>query len=491
MDLNYYLSLQWLFLSSPSSPSQILTLDVLLEGPSVPVISSQMQAEMVSFLASALSVPVSSVRATLETISVSADSEGCVAGGKVQSSVQEPSSVIVPVTSPPACSGRSCEHHLPRLQASSVTGTGTGSSAADIGTDATVPVPQQPWRAAPLAVPSPCAPTLIQPGPQPSASPNAPPAPIHVVASGGRDCLTCGAVDEPCATLRYAVNVLANYLTPLNVIVPIALGRGAYGPDNCGANATRPVNVTGAGSEATLIDCQGTERALAASDSLWLSGITIRGGFVNVSAVVPGSAPAYSSFAAGGGGGVSIVWPTSLCGACAEVVDVVFVNNSMIGIVGASGAGVRNAAASLGGGGLFVAGGGNNSAVALLNCVFLRNTVSVVDNTGTSAACGGGVCVLVGLASAPVGADSTNTTSSAAVRMLNVSASHNNINCTVTCGQCFEGECAAMCGWVTTAQNGRSVGHDGQTCVGEPSTPRWRWWWWHIHLCRWRSWWCV
>ncbi len=240
-----------------------------------------------------------------------------------------------------------------------------------------------------------------------------PPSPIHVVATGGVDGPTCGRVEAPCATLRYTVNAIANGVAPSSVIVPIVLGPGAFGPSSCGANATRPVNITGAGSAASRIDCQGTDRALAASASLWLKGITVTGGFANVTVVVPEDAPYGAPFAAGGGGGgVEIAMP-SVNGASAVVSDVVFVSNFVAGVI----LGQQDLAASavIGGGGLYITGGGSDTVVFVQGCLFVGNVVNVTDFTNAAAPCGGGVCVVAGLPPSPFGNSTLSNVAVAAV----------------------------------------------------------------------------
>jgi hypothetical protein len=228
---------------------------------------------------------------------------------------------------------------------------------------------------------------------------------VAPASAGGSDSQSCGTEQDPCATLRYAVNVIGNAIQPLTALVSVVLGPGVYGSDSCGANATRPMNISGAGSGVTRIDCQGTGRALVTSDSLWLTGLAVTGGFVNVSVVVPES-EAYFLFAAGGGGGVAVMWPTVGAGLLLDVWDVAFENNSVAGVV----TGGNLAVPVLGGGGLYIAGGGNSSVVAMRSCSFVSNTVSVADKTGNAAACGGGACVCVGLASSfdPLNATSTS-----------------------------------------------------------------------------------
>jgi hypothetical protein len=77
------------------------------------------------------------------------------------------------------------------------------------------------------------------------------------VAMGGVDVPECGSEGAPCGTLRYAINVLGNAAVPSDVFA-VVLGPGEYGQGSCGANATRPVRISGAGSSVTVVNCHGT-----------------------------------------------------------------------------------------------------------------------------------------------------------------------------------------------------------------------------------------
>ncbi len=266
-----------------------------------------------------------------------------------------------------------------------------------------------------------------------TASADAAPSDIYVApaSAGGSDNQRCGDEEDPCATLRYAVNIIGNPMEPLTAFVSVVLGPGVYGWDSCGANATRPMNISGAGSGVTRIDCQGTGQALVASDSLWLTGLTVTGGLVNVSSVVPESAP-IDTFAAGGGGGVAVVWPITGAGLSLDVWDVTFENNSAVGVI----SGGNKSTPVLGGGGLYVSGGGNSSGVAIRSCSFLSNAVSVTDYTGSAAACGGGVCIFLGLAPSESW-DTFDTTSKSLVGAVlegsDVIVANNVVNCSLGC----------------------------------------------------------
>ena len=121
------------------------------------------------------------------------------------------------------------------------------------------------------------------------------------------------------------------------------------------------------------------------------------------------------------------MWPSALNSARAVFVDVAFVNNSMVGIVGAGSR--QSVSVVLGGGGLLVAGGGDDSVVTVQGCSFVGNDVSVTDLAGTAQPCGGGACVLLGLASTPFdNRTSSNGVSNAVVMFTWVDASKNTVS---------------------------------------------------------------
>ncbi len=228
---------------------------------------------------------------------------------------------------------------------------------------------------------------------EPGAQPDDPP-PIFVNVTGGVDNVTCGGPASPCATFRYAVNSVANQRLPLAAVATVVLGPGVFGPESCSANATRPVNITGAGSGVTTMDCGGVSRALSAYSSVSMSGITVTRGFVDVS-----GACGTDAVDAGGGGGVAVVWAVGQVGSSAMFLDVVFLNNTVVGTIPAI---WTSSCGTLGGGGLFLGGGGNDTTVALSQCSFIGNAVSVAFESGSDsyvATFGGGACVVVGDAS--------------------------------------------------------------------------------------------
>jgi hypothetical protein len=80
-------------------------------------------------------------------------------------------------------------------------------------------------------------------------------------------------------------------------------------------------------------------------------------------------------------------------------LDVVFLNNTVVGTIPAI---WTSSCGTLGGGGLFLGGGGNDTTVALSQCSFIGNAVSVAFESGSDsyvATFGGGACVVVGDAS--------------------------------------------------------------------------------------------
>jgi hypothetical protein len=181
-----------------------------------------------------------------------------------------------------------------------------------------------------------------------SSTPSA--APTHV-ATNGRDSPQCGAPASPCSTLRFAVNTLG--------AATVLLGPGAFGVDSCGTVAGHALNLTGAGSQVTTIDCRGGDRALSALDSVWLAGLTIRGGAVSLNTSQPG-----------GGAGVQVVWPPLGSGLVAHLQDVVLEDNHVLGTLGDPGD-----SSELAGGGMFVMGGLSNLSVSLVGCRLVGNSV--------------------------------------------------------------------------------------------------------------------
>jgi hypothetical protein len=207
-----------------------------------------------------------------------------------------------------------------------------------------------------------------------------PAGPIHVEPTG-TDSPLCGAVSVPCATLTFAV-AKANLIPPLSAVVNLLLGPGFYGSTSCGAEAIRPLNVTGAGSSTTVIVCSHSKRLLSANDSIALSGLHVSGGFVNASGVVSQGSP--------GGGAVAVMWSTNVPDRMAVFEDLSLSNNTVLAVIDAPSNGSQ---VIVGGGGIFVSGGGNGSWVEVHNCSFFDNYVS---GSGNAMLCGGAVCIVLG-----------------------------------------------------------------------------------------------
>jgi hypothetical protein len=174
------------------------------------------------------------------------------------------------------------------------------------------------------------------------------------------------------------VSNVSNSIVPLDAFVTITMAAGVYGAASCGAMATRPLAVNGAGSNVTVIDCKGTSRALYATASIAMTALCVRGGRV----AVP-SAPSLGNMGFLGGGGVAVVWDISLDGATAVLIDVSFVNNTLFDFESGQGG------LDTGGGGLYIAGGGIGVTVLLEGCSFEYNSV-VWSEYSASASIGGG-----------------------------------------------------------------------------------------------------
>ena len=183
---------------------------------------------------------------------------------------------------------------------------------------------------------------------------------VHV-AVNGVDAPSCGPHGSPCATLSYAVNNIANAVQPGDAPVDVVIGSGVYGEQACGAHAYRPLNVSGAGSGVTKVDCGGRQRLLMTNDSLALSGLTVMGGYAH--AVVGFSDVGY------GGGAVAAVWPDSHHGAIANLTDLVFLENTAVFTERQEGN------VEVGGGALLILGGGQGPCVTITGCSFINNSV--------------------------------------------------------------------------------------------------------------------
>jgi hypothetical protein len=225
-------------------------------------------------------------------------------------------------------------------------------------------------------------------------SPTLPDVPPVYVSPHGVDNATCGhEAGVPCATLAFAVNVIASALPSQADVVPIVLAAGLYSSSSCGAVASRPVSITGAGSSVTLIDCNGQSRAFATNASIWLSGVTISNGWCTVT----NSSDSVASY---GGGGVQVLWGP-VPNATALFLDVLWVNNSV-----SSGCSYMSTlpcmnewpgalpCSNCNGGGLFLLGGGDGTNVTMLNCSFHFNGISSPQGIGEGD--GGGASIIVG-----------------------------------------------------------------------------------------------
>ncbi len=125
----------------------------------------------------------------------------------------------------------------------------------------------------------------------------------------------------PCATLPYTLNGIGSYVLPNTSALTIMVGPGQYGPAFCGAYGLRPVNITGMGSAATVVDCGGTNRMLFAFSVTIVTGLTITRGHAQVTGMGAGGV------AVDGGGAIAVLWSTAQTppGVCRVVVVVVCV----------------------------------------------------------------------------------------------------------------------------------------------------------------------
>jgi hypothetical protein len=104
-------------------------------------------------------------------------------------------------------------------------------------------------------------------------------APLVVhVAPSGTDNSTCGLSEQaPCASLAFAVNAIANAQLPLAATVSVVVAQGTYPANSCGAVATRPLAITGAGSGTSMFSCGGTGRWLLTNSSIAVTGVRVEG----------------------------------------------------------------------------------------------------------------------------------------------------------------------------------------------------------------------
>ena len=230
-------------------------------------------------------------------------------------------------------------------------------------------------------------------GSAPPTGPASDVPPVYV-APHGVDNATCGrGAAVPCATLAFAVNVIASALPPQADVVPIVLAAGLYNSSSCGAVASRPVSITGAGSSVTVMDCNGQSRAFATNASIWLSGVTISNGWCTVT----NSSDSVVSY---GGGGVQVLWGP-VPNATALFLDVLWMNNTVNCTFFSSGYfplpcmdEFNPPCSNCNGGGLFLLGGGDGTNVTVSNCSFLFNGVWSPPEIGEGD--GGGASIIVG-----------------------------------------------------------------------------------------------
>lgn len=215
------------------------------------------------------------------------------------------------------------------------------------------------------------------------------------VGPTGSDGTGCGSTAAaPCATLAYAINEIANSVQPREGMVEVFVASGSYGPAGCGAQATRPVRVTGGGSGTTTVDCGDQSQLLATNSSIVVAGLTIVGCRTTSMSVVPGTGGALS---VGGGAAIAAVWPPDLDDAVADLSDVYGAHNvaSLVPV------GPADAVAYAGGGAVLVVGGGARVSVTLRNTAFVNNTVVVnasqLDPAAFLRVGGGALCLLPAL----------------------------------------------------------------------------------------------
>ena len=175
---------------------------------------------------------------------------------------------------------------------------------------------------------------------------------VHV-ATNGSDVETCGISDDSaCKTVQYAVDAIANDMEPSDSVVQVVIGSGTYGATSCGASATRPLNISGSGSDTTVITCNGTGPFLASNSSVGVTGVSIVGGI------------------AGGqsGGVMSVDWTTQQPEQLATLHPYAVFRDVVI-----EGSVALNPSDVYGAGVLFVAAQGTGT-VSVGNCTISNNT---------------------------------------------------------------------------------------------------------------------
>jgi hypothetical protein len=100
------------------------------------------------------------------------------------------------------------------------------------------------------------------------------------------------------------VNGIGPYILPNTSMLTVVLAPGLYDATSCGTYGLRPLNISGAGSGATVVDCARTGRFLLAFSTTIVSGLTVQRGAVTVAGV--GS----NGVAVDGGGAIAVLWST-------------------------------------------------------------------------------------------------------------------------------------------------------------------------------------
>ena len=135
---------------------------------------------------------------------------------------------------------------------------------------------------------------------------------VFVNASGGADTLGCGTSASPCLTLRYAVDVVANPLTPADAFATVVVSAGNFAQDSCGGKAVRPLIVRGSSMSSTAFDCGGAGPLLSSEASVFAAGFTVQHSAVVNSTV--------------GGGAISVSMPVD--GGTVILRDIAFLNST-------------------------------------------------------------------------------------------------------------------------------------------------------------------
>lgn len=200
---------------------------------------------------------------------------------------------------------------------------------------------------------------------------------VSVSGSDSGDCTTA-----PCATLKYAVEVVAAFMTPLTEPVPIVLSAGNYTASNCGVSSSRPLNISGGGKHDTVIDCDLADRLLFTTASLWMASLTVLHGYVR------------DGLNRGGGGVLARV---DKDGCTISFVNCTFDSNTAFTNFSPSQGQYFRAVVLLyrisrhrlvwlagAGGGVYASAVGENSTISFVNCTVVRNRVNRDRPDGTT-----------------------------------------------------------------------------------------------------------